>query len=525
MKNSRIITSILLVLILTLSIVPASLLTVSAETTYQLDAYNTDSRGIKYTLDLFDKTAEVSGTASTYNKNVIIPNNVTKDSITYTVTSIGEYTFMNTSITSVIISNSVITIKNCTIAYCMSLTSVIIPDSVAFIGSSAFEGCINLNNVNIPENVKEIGAWSFWDTAWMDNQTDEFVIVGDGVFIKYNGDQTDLIVPEGVKYISNFLHFRDLEIRTITLPIGVNIIGDSAFLNFKWLDNINIPDSVTSIKESAFCGCISLTSVVIPDSVTFIGEYAFCECTSLISVVIPDSITTIENGVFCGCSSLTSVVIPSSVVSIGYYAFAECENLVKVIIPRSVTTIDTSVFTSSPVTFYIYEESYAHAYAVDNMIDYVLIKDAIGSLGAKVNTQINGLRFGAEYNKNDFRPPVENIGVILYPTARLGEDTLDLDYAAETPNVVVVRAIGISADDYVQGQAFSDYDFFVFYATLISIPESQLSTNITAVPFVKYSDGSVFYGEPMVRNFNQVLGTTASKEGDNTFTPPTVWWD
>ncbi|MBO5773374.1 MAG: leucine-rich repeat domain-containing protein, partial [Clostridia bacterium] len=45
---------------------------------------------------------------------------------------------------------------------CSSLTSVVIPDSVTSIGSDAFSGCSSLTSVVIPDSVTSIGYNTFY---------------------------------------------------------------------------------------------------------------------------------------------------------------------------------------------------------------------------------------------------------------------------------------------------------------------------------------------------------------------------
>ena len=74
--------------------------------------------------------------------SVVIPNSVT---------SIGRYAFTyNTSLTSVTIGNSVTSIGDWVFYGCTSLTSVTIPDSVTSIGGLAFNGCTSLVTVYLP---------------------------------------------------------------------------------------------------------------------------------------------------------------------------------------------------------------------------------------------------------------------------------------------------------------------------------------------------------------------------------------
>lgn len=104
-----------------------------------------------------------------------------------TITSIEDYAFSNSGITSIVLPNSVKTIGNGAFMNVTSkgpLKSIVIPDSVTTIGfkafygcsvltnvsfgkgvttisSSAFHGCTSLKDVNLPESVKEIGTSAF----------------------------------------------------------------------------------------------------------------------------------------------------------------------------------------------------------------------------------------------------------------------------------------------------------------------------------------------------------------------------
>ena len=210
---------------------------------------------------------------------------------------------------------------------CSSLTSVVIPNSVTTIGSFAFSGC---NNLTI--YCEATSQPSGWDSSWnwnmgygsipvawgyVDSSTTteyEYAVCKDEerneyiTLVRYIGSSTEVIIPEFIEHKGE--------------NIPVTTIGGSAFNSCSNLTSVVIPNSVTTIGSCAFSGCSSLTSVVIPNSVTTIGDYAFSGCSSLTSVVIPNSVTTIGSCAFSGCSSLTSVVIPNSVTTIGSYAFS-----------------------------------------------------------------------------------------------------------------------------------------------------------------------------------------------------------
>lgn len=86
---------------------------------------------------------ELTCTVTTTNisGDVVIPEKVTYEEKTYTVTSIGNSAFYG----------------------CSSLTSIEIPSSVTSISNYAFEGCSSLTNIKIPNSVTSIGDFAFYN--------------------------------------------------------------------------------------------------------------------------------------------------------------------------------------------------------------------------------------------------------------------------------------------------------------------------------------------------------------------------
>ncbi len=89
---------------------------------------------------------------------------------------------------------------------------------------------------------------------------------------------------------------------------------------------------------------------------------------------------SISDNMFYNCSKLTSITIPDSITSIGCCAFRSCTSLTSITIPDSVTDIDEWAFDScSDLTIYGYKNSCAEAYANENNIPFVAIKNIIAS--------------------------------------------------------------------------------------------------------------------------------------------------
>jgi hypothetical protein len=109
-------------------------------------------------------------------------------------------------------------------------------------------------------------------------------------------------------------------------------------------------------------------------------------------IVIPDTlggepVTVIDSWAFYGNILLTGIIIPNGVITIGRSAFGECMELTSVTIPPSVTEIDWYAFRcmsrdrpGAPVwiplpnlTLRVYENTYAHEYAIENGFPFVII--------------------------------------------------------------------------------------------------------------------------------------------------------
>lgn len=127
----------------------------------------------------------------------------------------------------------------------------------------------------------------------------------------------------------------------------------------------------------------------------------------------------------------------------------------------------------------------------------------VESLGAKVNTVTKSLRFGAIFTKSESK--VVSLGMLLVPEEKLGENVLDLEYAQANGLVANIRTMRI--ENYVDGQAFDDYETVTFTVTVNGL-EGHEDAIICARPYVVYEDGAVEYGRLVLRSYEAVYGNS-----------------
>ena len=156
----------------------------------------------------------------------------------------------------------------------------------------------------------------------------------------------------------------------------VTNIVDSAFSGDENIETVSFGKAMLleRIGYYAFKNCIHLSGpVTFAGRISMIGTSAFENCTALEKVVFNAYVADIPDQCFYNCTSLNTVVMNDRINSIGKFAFANTA-LKEITIPKSVIYIDKTAFDGCEgLVINCYTDSYAHQFAEENGIDYVLL--------------------------------------------------------------------------------------------------------------------------------------------------------
>lgn len=259
----------------------------------------------------------------------------------------------------------------------------------------------------VTEDTIEIMGYNGTETDLViPSQINGYTVVGIGnLDLLGNGTNTveSVVVPGTVKYIKRFAYYPNTaysvgNLEKVTLPEGLETIGDDAFASAPGLSEINLPSTLKSIGESAFKNC-KVDNFTIPAGVEYIGANAFLgtemvynlmervwdggdpfiviggelvcyfgddpvvtvpdgvrgiatdafslartENSKVTSVTLPDSVEYIAESAFGAQSELTTVNFGSGLKEIGFGAFGGCASLNNVVLPEGLKKIGDNAF-------------------------------------------------------------------------------------------------------------------------------------------------------------------------------------
>lgn len=147
------------------------------------------------------------------------------------------------------------------------------------------------------------------------------IVVGEGITaIGANNfaycSASSVTLPEGLETIGEKA-FQGMEkLESIDFPATLKSIGDFAFA-FNSLKTIDLPDGIETLGYSAFDPSGAVTELTLPGSLTSIGENAFGVCDTLKTITVEEGITNIPYGCFINCYAVETINLPSTLELLG----------------------------------------------------------------------------------------------------------------------------------------------------------------------------------------------------------------
>ena len=106
--------------------------------------------------------------------------------------------------------------------------------------------------------------------------------------------------------------------------------------------NLIIPDGVIWISNDAFNRYYGLETVAFPDTVDYIGSHAFYNCSSLRTIFLGKNIKTILSGAFSGCHQLTEADFSQTAIeTLPDSLFNGCKKLHTIKLPKTLKKINS----------------------------------------------------------------------------------------------------------------------------------------------------------------------------------------
>ena len=189
-------------------------------------------------------------------------------------------------------------------------------------GALRFDGSYTANDWAGEDAIE---TFTCGDYVYMLNDTRDGAIT-----MSYRGSDIDVVVPDTLDQYP---------------VVG---IGEHTFESHDKIESVTLPDGIQMIGNMAFTRCTSLKSIVIPEGVTLLDQMCFGACDNLVEVKVPSTVETVGNFAFLACSKLKEIAFGSNLHSIGQGAFQMCQELKRITIPQDSVEIGDNAFTDCP---------------------------------------------------------------------------------------------------------------------------------------------------------------------------------
>lgn len=244
---------------------------------------------------------------------------------TLTVSGSGEMyddqqipAFQNSTVKKIVIGDRITHIGSQSFSYYGNVTSVTIGKSVKTIGGAAFSYCVSLTEINIPGNVESIDYQAFENCK----------------------NLRKAVLNEGIKSIGNNVFNNCVNLNVINLPISLDTIYSTAFLNTGYYNNNQNWDNNAFYVDNCLIDVKydyddnNLYDIEVRNNTGMIGMAFFCNKT-IRSIILPESVKKISSAGIYGCENLKSVKICNPNCILNSDSIEHSENITIIGYPNS----------------------------------------------------------------------------------------------------------------------------------------------------------------------------------------------
>ena len=298
----------------------------------------------------------------------------------------------NTTVTSVIIPNTVEEIQKYAFYNCVGLKKITVPPSVRFIREYAFYGDAKLETIDL-SHVEAIGARAFAGCSklTLNAETDLRKTYSIGVRAFENCTSITEVNLTPLRNTGSEAFKGCTALSTVTFgektKLSYGMFAQSGVESVVLYESLEVP-------TYCFAECKKLVSVTFKNNIWKIGYGAFCENEKLESVIFEGSVDIIGEQAFYDCPALETFVLPDSEVTLENYCFFECENLNTLVFGQNtkIANINGASFQSTAITTFDVAAENAH-YSVSLDGKLLLSRD-----GTVIYLAATGADFGESYS-------------------------------------------------------------------------------------------------------------------------------
>ena len=347
------------------------------------------------------------------DKAFYLNKSITKVTFPSTLNVIGNYSFFACSkIETLAVPEGVEHIGDWAFAYMNALKKLELPSSLIEIGQNVITGNSSLtfviSNITEPFTVSDntfasssatlyvpIGtkakyeALSGWTQfAKIEEGEPAETKIGDLRYSYVTGGSTATVIQDE--------SYKELTAVTIpsTITIGdrsyqVTTIDNEAFYDCQKLETISLPEGLQHIGDKAFYLNKSITKVTFPSTLNVIGNYSFFACSKIETLAVPEGVEHIGDWAFAYMNALKKLELPSSLIEIGQNVITGNSSLTFVI--SNITepfTVSDNTFASSSATLYVPIGTKAKYEALSGWTQFAKIEE-----GEPAETKIGDLRY------------------------------------------------------------------------------------------------------------------------------------